>query len=124
MNMCTWAHRFLPHLTPSCEQGRALTAVRGKVQQVLRAAVQQVQAAIQQAAAGNAGAANGSSNGTQSPAPAGSGSGQVPQLAEGAEVPMLYVRFRAAAEPNLKGESTRREQCRSGCAVRASYHLR
>ncbi|GIL89428.1 hypothetical protein Vretimale_18913 [Volvox reticuliferus] len=93
-------------------QGRALTAVRGKVQQVLRAAVQQVQTAIQQAAAGaGAGtngtataAANGSNavaNGTSTPA--GPSGGQVPQLAEGAEVPMLYVRFRAAAEPNLKG---------------------
>ncbi|GIL47849.1 hypothetical protein Vafri_4496 [Volvox africanus] len=89
-------------------QGRALTAVRGKVQQVLRAAVQQVQTAIQQAAAGGNGTATAAANGNSSvangtSAPTVSGGGQVPQLAEGAEVPMLYVRFRAAAEPNLKG---------------------
>ena len=29
---------------------------------------------------------------------------QMPLLEEGAEVYLLYVRFRAAAEPNLKGE--------------------
>ncbi|GLC45161.1 hypothetical protein PLESTB_000428800 [Pleodorina starrii] len=103
-------------------QGRALTAVRGKVQQVLRAAVQQVQTAIQQAAVAAAAAAangaaaaaaaaagaNGSAAGGTAAAPGGGGGGggsggQVPQLAEGAEVPMLYVRFRAAAEPNIKG---------------------
>ncbi|PNW85826.1 hypothetical protein CHLRE_03g203750v5 [Chlamydomonas reinhardtii] len=95
-------------------QGRALGAVRTKVQQVLRAAVQQVQAAIQQAAAGAAAGANGSL-----PSPSGGGSAQaaaagaVPQLAEGAEVPMLYVRFRAAAEPNIKG-LLREVESRSG----------
>ncbi|KAG2444178.1 hypothetical protein HYH02_009116 [Chlamydomonas schloesseri] len=90
-------------------QGRALGAVRTKVQQVLRAAVQQVQAAIQQAAsAASGGAAGGAgANGAQ-PSPTGNSApqaaaGSVPQLAEGAEVPMLYVRFRAAAEPNIKG---------------------
>ncbi|EFJ48495.1 component of oligomeric golgi complex 3 [Volvox carteri f. nagariensis] len=106
-------------------QGRALTAVRGKVQQVLRAAVQHVQTAVQQAAtaaagagAGGAAAAGGppgssSANGTHgngssaangsSLVSQGSNGQVVPLLAEGAEVPMLYVRFRAAAEPNLKG---------------------
>ncbi|KAG2494830.1 hypothetical protein HYH03_007071 [Edaphochlamys debaryana] len=96
-------------------QGRALGAVRSKVQQVLRAAVQQVQAAIQQAAAGGGGAAAGASTNGGAPSPTGaapaapgagaapSAPGAVPQLAEGAEVPMLYVRFRAAAEPNIKG---------------------
>ncbi|GFR40890.1 hypothetical protein Agub_g1542 [Astrephomene gubernaculifera] len=111
-------------------QGRALTAVRSKVQQVLRSAVQQVQAAIQQAAAatpaagssavaaasattaaagappaspvaGGAAATNGGNTASSSSSGRG-GAGAVPQLAEGAEVPMLYVRFRAAAEPSIK----------------------
>ena len=33
----------------------------------------------------------------------GSGGGGAPLLAEGAETALLYVRFRAAAEPGLKG---------------------
>jgi len=33
----------------------------------------------------------------------GSASGGAPVLAEGAETALLYVRFRAAAEPGLKG---------------------
>ncbi len=84
------------------------------MQQVLRAAVQQVQVAIQQAAAGGAAGsgaagtagaagANGTAAGPAGAGAGGAGGSQVPQLAEGAEVPMLYVRFRAAAEPNLKG---------------------
>lgn len=110
--------------------------MRSKVQQVLKAAVAQVQAAIQQSTAA-ASAGNGGANGSSSsslalasasgPASAsnggrasgsngslagagsgglaggGGGQGQVPQLAEGADVPLLYVRFRAAAEPQLKG---------------------
>jgi hypothetical protein len=60
----------------------------------------QVQAAIQEATpkAGAAGQANGAAG-----KPHAAGSQQVPVLAEGMEVSLLYVRFRAAAEPSLKG---------------------
>ena len=34
------------------------------------------------------------------------GSGAAPLLAEGTETALLYVRFRAAAEPGLKGSSS------------------
>jgi len=89
-------------------QARALGAVRNKVQQVLKHAIQQVQAAIQEAAAA-------SPKPQPPPTPSASGARgamqmllqqqqpQVPALAEGAEVSLLYVRFRAAAEPSLKG---------------------
>lgn len=75
-------------------QGRALGAVRNKVQQVFRHATQQVQAAVQEAAPK-----------TEAPATPGRRAQpqQMPLLEEGAEVYLLYVRFRAAAEPNLKG---------------------
>jgi hypothetical protein len=67
-----------------------------------------MQAAIQGAAAA-ATVAPGPSGGAAGGAPpggggGGGGGGGLPALAEGAEVPMLYVRFRAAAEPSLKGE--------------------
>lgn len=74
-------------------QGRALGTVKTKVQQVLKQAIQQVMSAVQEAAqTGNNSTIKG--KGSQ---------GTLPVLAEGSEVPMLYVRFRAAAEPNLKG---------------------
>mmetsp|Transcript_26484 Transcript_26484/g.67336 ORF Transcript_26484/g.67336 Transcript_26484/m.67336 type:complete len:817 (-) Transcript_26484:272-2722(-) len=75
-------------------QARALGAVRSKVQQVMKHAVVQVQAAIQEAVPKPAG---------QTAASAAAAAQQVPVLAEGTEVSLLYVRFRAAAEPNLKG---------------------
>ena len=53
----------------------------------------QVQAAIHESTPKQAGAKP-----TSAPAP-----GTGPPLAEGTEVPLLYVRFRAAAEPSLKG---------------------
>ncbi|KAL6746597.1 component of oligomeric golgi complex 3 [Haematococcus lacustris] len=76
-------------------QAKALNAIRNKVQQVFRHAVQQVQAAIQEAGL-KAGSA---STGVAAAAPP----TQVPVLAEGMEVSLLYVRFRAAAEASLKG---------------------
>lgn len=75
-------------------QARALTAVRTKVLQVLRAAAAAVAAAAREAAggAGQSAAANGQP-------------GAAPALppADSAEAALLYVRFRAAAEPALKG---------------------
>ncbi|KAK9909756.1 hypothetical protein WJX75_006999 [Coccomyxa subellipsoidea] len=86
--------------------GRALATVRAKVQQVMRHASEQVQAAIAEAKASSSGRRKAEGNGG---APAsnglvrsGSGNAKVP-LAEGAETALLYVRFRAAAEPGLKG---------------------
>ncbi|GFH22430.1 Sec34-like family protein, partial [Haematococcus lacustris] len=76
-------------------QAKALNAIRNKVQQVFRHAVQQVQAAIQEAGL-KAGSA--STGGAAAAPPT-----QVPVLAEGMEVSLLYVRFRAAAEASLKG---------------------
>lgn len=67
-------------------------AVRTKVQQVLKHAAQQVQAAVQEAAAAGGGSVPVAASGAKPAA-----------LAEGAEVSLLYVRFRAAAEPSLKG---------------------
>lgn len=75
-------------------QGRALGAVRSKVQAVLRAAVSQVQSAV-------AASAPGAPVGAAAQAP--SANGAPPALVEGSEVPLLYVRFRAAAEPSIKG---------------------
>ena len=75
-------------------QARAMGAVRGKVQAVLKHATLQVQAAIAEASS----TATGSTGGA-----AARPSGVAPALAEGAEVSLLYVRFRAAAEPSLKG---------------------
>lgn len=76
-------------------QARALAAVRSKVQQVLRGATQQVQAAVQE---GQSAAAAGAAGTPGRPAPAAAA-----PLADGAEAALLYVRFRAAAEPALKG---------------------
>lgn len=73
-------------------QARAMGAVRTKVQQVLKHAAQQVQVAVQEAAAAGGGSAPAAASGAKPAA-----------LAEGAEVSLLYVRFRAAAEPSLKG---------------------
>ena len=86
-------------------QARAMGAVRGKVQAVLKHAGQQVQAAVAEAsaAAANGGSVGGGGPGGKAPA-ARPPPGEVPVLAEGAEVSLLYVRFRAAAEPGLKGE--------------------
>ena len=80
-------------------QARAMGAVRSKVQAALKHAAQQVQLAIAEAAAAAGGGVGG---GGLRPAAA-AASGAVPVLAEGAEVSLLYVRFRAAAEPSLKG---------------------
>lgn len=85
-------------------QSRALALVKTKVQQVLRSAVQTVAAGIAEVAGSAAAAA--ASAGPGSAAALGrtaSGSLAAPQLPEGAEVSLLYVRFRAAAEPALKG---------------------
>ena len=70
----------------------------------------QVQAAIAEARAGSRGREaleNGHASSSSTPragsAPASSSSGTAPALAEGTETALLYVRFRAAAEPGLKG---------------------
>ncbi|GAB4817343.1 hypothetical protein N2152v2_004389 [Parachlorella kessleri] len=83
-------------------QARALAAVRAKVQQALRVASLQVQAAVRQGSGSLPGSAAQGATGGSSTALANGAAGQ-PQLAEGAEAAMLYVRFRAAAEPALKG---------------------
>jgi hypothetical protein len=72
-------------------QARALTAVRTKVQIVLRGAAAQVQAAAREAGAQGAG--------QPPPAPLQLSAGAV---ADGASAALLYVKFRAAAEPALK----------------------
>lgn len=72
-------------------QARALTAVRTKVQIVLRGAAAQVQAAAREAGAQGAG--------QPPPAPSQLSAGAV---ADGASAALLYVKFRAAAEPALK----------------------
>lgn len=72
-------------------QSRALAAVRSKVQQVLRGAAAQVQAAVRE---GQPGTPTGRAAAATPAAPA---------PADGAEAALLYVRFRAAAEPALKG---------------------
>lgn len=76
-------------------QARALTAVRTKVQQVLRGAAAAVAAAAREAGGGG-GQAAAAANGRPGAAPAA-------PPADGAEAALLYVRFRAAAEPALKG---------------------
>lgn len=85
-------------------QARALTAVRTKVQQVLRGAAAQVAAAVREGqggGSGGGGAANGGAA-AASAAAAGKQRGGV-AAGDGAEAALLYVRFRAAAEPALKG---------------------
>ncbi|KAG1657780.1 hypothetical protein FOA52_012858 [Chlamydomonas sp. UWO 241] len=92
-------------------QARAMGSVRSKVQAVLKAAAAQVEAAVKDAASGpssgSASAAGGSGGGAAGQpsggGATGSAAGAAPALAEGAEVSLLYVRFRAAAEPALKG---------------------
>lgn len=98
-------------------QLKALGLVRGRVQSVLRAAAQTVQAAVAEAAGGAAAAAAAAgaapaagaaaaAAGARLSGRANSGAlagGRVPLLPEGQEVSLLYVRFRAAAEPALKG---------------------
>ena len=86
-----------------------LLALRKRRQ--LSSAFAQVQAAITEAKASSSGRRKAEGNGG---APAsnglvrsGSGNAKVP-LAEGAETALLYVRFRAAAEPGLKGAHTSR----------------
>jgi hypothetical protein len=107
-------------------QLKALGLVRGRVQSVLRAAAQAVQAAVAEAAAGAAAGASAAAAAGQQGAAArlagrtssgvlASGRG-VPVLAEGQEVSLLYVRFRAVAEPALKGEGEGCADCEfSGC---------
>ena len=51
------------------------------------------------------GAAGGAAPGRQGSAAAVNGGAAAPLLPEGAEAALLYVRFRAAAEPGLKGEA-------------------
>ncbi len=70
----------------------------------------QVQAAIAEARAGGRGREaleNGHASSSSTPRAGGaagaSSSGIGPALAEGTETALLYVRFRAAAEPGLKG---------------------
>lgn len=84
-------------------QGRALGLVKGRIQHILRAASQQVQAAVAEQS-GGAVAVAGAPSRTVSGNLSGGRQLQLPLvLAEGAEVSLLYVRFRAAAEPTLKG---------------------
>ncbi len=88
-------------------QSRALGMVRNRAQHVLRAAAAQVQAGAAEAsgAVGGVTAAVGSGGSSRGlgrqGSSGGAGGGQV--LPEGAEVAVLYVRFRAAAESSLKG---------------------
>jgi hypothetical protein len=105
-------------------QARAIGLVRGRVQTVLRTAAQAVQAAVAEALTGAAaqqGAADSAAEaaagqglaagrtGSGALAPARSGSMRLAAvLPEGLEVSLLYVRFRAAAEPVLKGRALHR----------------
>lgn len=90
-------------------QARALAAVRAKVQQALRTASMQVQSAVRAGGAagapvGGAATAGGpAGGGPAAAAAAGGAAANGAAVAEGAEAAMLYVRFRAAAEPALKG---------------------
>jgi hypothetical protein len=79
-------------------QARALTAVRTKVQAVLRAAAVAVAAAVREGQ-GGAAAANGAAGGKGSRG----GSSALAVPLDSAAAALLYVRFRAAAEPALKG---------------------
>ncbi len=81
-------------------QARALTAVRTKVQQVLRSAAAAVQAAMKQSGLGGAVAGT---PGRPAPPAQQTADAQAAALGDGAEAALLYVRFRAAAEPALKG---------------------
>ena len=63
----------------------------------------QVQAAIRDGRGAPRPATNGSA--AVPPSPTARGKGALPALPEGAEAALLYVRFRAAAEPGLKGMS-------------------
>jgi hypothetical protein len=117
-------------------QARAIGLVRGRVQTVLRSASQAVQAAVAEALSGAAAqgtpdaaaaaaaaaigqglAAGRSGSGGLGPARSGSmrlaAAGAV--LPEGLEVSLLYVRFRAAAEPVLKGEGGYAVYCMMVC---------
>lgn len=90
-------------------QARALGLVKGQVQLVLRNSLQQVAAAVAEAVGpGGAAATNGNTTSAPSRAAAAQAAsrqyGAVPVLSEGMEVSLLYVRFRAAAEPLLKRE--------------------
>jgi hypothetical protein len=76
-------------------QARALGLVKGRMQLVLRNSIQEVMAAVSKAAA----------QGQMSPGGAAGGAGAVPVLPEGLEMSLLYVRFRAAAEPQLRGRA-------------------
>jgi hypothetical protein len=96
-------------------QLKALGLVRGRVQSVLRSATQTVQGAVAEALAGGAAGASAAAAAQAGGAAAAGGrlsgrsnsgvlaGGRVPVLPEGQEVSLLYVRFRAAAEPALKG---------------------
>lgn len=93
-------------------QLKALGLVRSRVQSVLRSAAQTVQAAVAEAAGGGAAAGAAAASGAAAAAGArlsgrtNSGAlagGRGALLPEGQEVSLLYVRFRAAAEPALKG---------------------
>lgn len=98
-------------------QLKALGLVRARVQSVLRSAAQTVQAAAVEAAAGATQAAEGASGAGAAASASGAGRlsgrtnsgvlaggrGAVVLLSEGQEVSLLYVRFRAAAEPALQG---------------------
>ena len=71
----------------------------------------QVQAAVQEASPGAGAAAGGGGMGMlRRSQPA-----QPVVLAEGAEVSLLYVRFRAAAEPSLKGAQWLHAVCSAWC---------
>jgi hypothetical protein len=92
-------------------QARALGLVRAQVQSALRAASQQVQQAVADAAAAGASSETVALSPTKAGALArqgGAAGGRrgavaVPLLPEGLEVSLLYVRFRAAAEPGIRG---------------------
>jgi len=78
-------------------QSRAMSTIRTKVNQILRHAADQVQAAIKEQPAASigrgGGVGNGSADGASHPNPP----------SEGAETALLYVRFRATVEPGIKG---------------------
>lgn len=114
-------------------QLKALGLVRGRVQSVLRSAAQTVQAAVADAAGGAAAGAAGAAPAAGAAATAAAGArlsgransgalagGRVPLLPEGQEVSLLYVRFRAAAEPALKGEAVC-NTLSAACCVRVRY---
>ncbi|KAK9817306.1 hypothetical protein WJX72_012420 [[Myrmecia] bisecta] len=77
-------------------QSRAMATMRTQVQQVLRHAAEQVQAAMRERRSSATGGGRPSENGATS-------NGHAAPMTEGAATALLYVRFRAAAEPGLKG---------------------